>query len=140
MNVRSLWAWDSRRIHEKGYGKCWGDRRKRSRQWRFEIAGIRNGRCWLHFKIFYEWCNSFFVALFQWKKFESRYLLPYLQYFGKCWVFNPYHVTGNTSGNAESLTLIMSLFSFFTSWKCQETRCFLVFSGGMERNQWHEMG
>ena len=105
MNVRSLWAWDSRRIHEEGYGKCWGDWRKSSRQWKFEITGIRNGRCWLHFKIFYERCNSFFVALFQCKKFESRYLLPYLQYFGKCWVFNPYHVTVlflhllKTSGN-----------------------------------------
>ena len=34
----------------------------------------------------------------------------------------------------------MSLVSFDTTWKYQKTRGFLNFSGGIERDQWHEMG
>ena len=34
----------------------------------------------------------------------------------------------------------MPLVSFDTTWKYQKTRGFLNFSGGIERDQWHEMG
>ena len=34
----------------------------------------------------------------------------------------------------------MPLVSFYTPWKQQKTRSFLMFSGGIERDQWHEMG
>ena len=34
----------------------------------------------------------------------------------------------------------MSLASFYTPWKHQKTSGFLMFSGGIERDQWHEMG
>ena len=39
----------------------------------------------------------------------------------------------------EALTHIMPLVSFDTPWKHQKTFGFL-FSGGIERDQWHEMG
>ena len=34
----------------------------------------------------------------------------------------------------------MPLLSFYTHWKHQKTSGFLIFSGGIERYQWHEMG
>ena len=34
----------------------------------------------------------------------------------------------------------MPLVSSCTSWKYQKTSAFLMFSGGVERDQWHEMG
>ena len=42
-------------------------------------------------------------------------------------------------GMLVSLSHYMPLFSFYTSWKHQKTRGFLMFSGGIEREQWHEM-
>ena len=33
-----------------------------------------------------------------------------------------------------------SLISFYTSWKRQENCNFLMFSGNIERDKWHEMG
>ena len=38
------------------------------------------------------------------------------------------------------LTHFMPLISFDTPWKHQKTRGFLMFSGGLKRVQWHEMG
>ena len=38
------------------------------------------------------------------------------------------------------LTHFMSLVSFDTPWKYQETFGFLMFSGDIERDQWYEMG
>ena len=38
------------------------------------------------------------------------------------------------------LTHFMSLISFQTPWKHQKTRSFLLFSGGIKSDQWHEMG
>ena len=35
--------------------------------------------------------------------------------------------------------LILSLVSFYTSWKHKDIRGFLMFSGGTEKNQWHKM-
>ena len=37
------------------------------------------------------------------------------------------------------LTHVMPLVFFFTSWKHQKARGVLRFSGGIERDQWHEM-
>ena len=37
------------------------------------------------------------------------------------------------------LTNFMLLVSFDTPWKHQKTRGFMMFSGGIERDQWHEM-
>ena len=34
----------------------------------------------------------------------------------------------------------MLLVFFYTPWKYQKTSDFLTFSGGIERDQWHEMG
>ena len=34
----------------------------------------------------------------------------------------------------------MPLVSFYIPWKYQKTSNFLMFSGGIERNQWHQMG
>ena len=34
----------------------------------------------------------------------------------------------------------LSLISFYTPWKHQKTSGFLMFSGGIERDYWHEMG
>ena len=36
--------------------------------------------------------------------------------------------------------LFMSLVAFYTPWKHPKTRCFLMFSGGIERKTWHETG
>ena len=38
------------------------------------------------------------------------------------------------------VTHFIPLVSFYTPWKHQKTRGFLMFSGGLERDQWHEMG
>ena len=38
------------------------------------------------------------------------------------------------------LTHFMSLVSLYIPWKYQKTSGFLMFSGGIEINQWHEMG
>ena len=34
----------------------------------------------------------------------------------------------------------MPLISFDTPWKHQKTGGFMMFSGGIKRDQWHEMG
>ena len=39
-----------------------------------------------------------------------------------------------------TLTHFMPLVSFYIPWKLQKTRGFLMFSGGIEKDQWHEMG
>ena len=39
-----------------------------------------------------------------------------------------------------SLTHFMSLVSFDTPWKHQKNKDFHMFSEGIERDQWHEMG
>ena len=38
------------------------------------------------------------------------------------------------------LTNFMLLLFFYTPWKHKKPRGFLMFSGGIERDQWHEMG
>ena len=38
------------------------------------------------------------------------------------------------------LTHFVPLISFDTPWKHQKTRSFLMFSGGIKRDQWHEIG
>ena len=38
------------------------------------------------------------------------------------------------------LTCFIPLFPFCTPWKYQKTRGFLIFSGGVEREQWYEIG
>ena len=38
------------------------------------------------------------------------------------------------------LTNFMSLTSFYTPWKHKKTRGFLMLAGGIERDQWHELG
>ena len=38
------------------------------------------------------------------------------------------------------LTFLISLVSIYTSCKFQKTRGFLMFPGGTERGQWHEIG
>ena len=43
-------------------------------------------------------------------------------------------------GTLLSLTHFMPLISFDTPWKHQKTRGFLMFSVGIKRDQWHEMG
>ena len=42
--------------------------------------------------------------------------------------------------NKNELTHFMPLISFDTPRKHQKTRGFLLFSGVIERDQWHEMG
>ena len=37
------------------------------------------------------------------------------------------------------LTHFMPLVSFYSPWKRQKTSSFLIFLGGIERDQWHEM-
>ena len=39
-----------------------------------------------------------------------------------------------------SLSHVMPLVSFYTPWKHQETKGFLIFSGCIERDEWHDMG
>ena len=39
-----------------------------------------------------------------------------------------------------SLIHFMPLVSSYTSWEYQKTSAFLMFSWGVERDQWHEMG
>ena len=38
------------------------------------------------------------------------------------------------------LTHFMPLISFDTPWKYQKTKGFMMFSGGIKRDPWHEMG
>ena len=38
------------------------------------------------------------------------------------------------------VTHVMSLLFFYTPWKYQKVSGFLMFSGGIERNHWHEIG
>ena len=54
--------------------------------------------------------------------------------FRELWkVFNSFHVT--------SIFLYpRPLVYFYTPWKHQKTSVFLMFLGGIERDQWHEMG
>ena len=40
----------------------------------------------------------------------------------------------------EALTHFMPSMSFYSSWKTQKSSGFLMFSGAIERDQWHEMG
>ena len=42
--------------------------------------------------------------------------------------------------NAFCISHFMPLTSFDTPWKHQKTSGFLMFSGGIKRDQWHEMG
>ena len=51
----------------------------------------------------------------------------------------PFYSVHETMNLPEQLTHIMSLASFYTSWKYQKTSGFLMFSGGIKREQWHEM-
>ena len=44
------------------------------------------------------------------------------------------------SNQISVLTHFMPLISFDTPWKHQKTRGFLILSGGIKRDQWHEMG
>ena len=37
------------------------------------------------------------------------------------------------------LSHLMPLISFYITWKHKKTFSFLVFSGGIEKDQWHEM-
>ena len=39
-----------------------------------------------------------------------------------------------------NLTDFMPLVSFYTPWKNVKTRDFLMFSGGIEKYYWHEIG
>ena len=41
--------------------------------------------------------------------------------------------------NIKKITYFMLLVSFYTPWKHQKTTGFLMFLGGIERNQWHIM-
>ena len=41
---------------------------------------------------------------------------------------------------ASYLTYLIPLFSYYTPWKHQKTRSFLMFLGDTEKNQWHEIG
>ena len=50
-----------------------------------------------------------------------------------CFIFD--HQTGN-----HWLTLFILRISFDTPWKHQKTRGFLMFSGGIKRDHWHEIG
>ena len=43
------------------------------------------------------------------------------------------------SANVRQLTHFMPLVSFYASWKRQKTSGFLMFLGGIEGDQWHEM-
>ena len=47
-----------------------------------------------------------------------------------------------TTSDSDSniLTHFMPLISFYTPWKHQKTYGCLMFSGDIERDQWHEMG
>ena len=49
-------------------------------------------------------------------------------------------VTWNSLLKVDVLTHFMPLVSFYTPSKHQKTSGFLTFSGGIERDQWHEMG
>ena len=40
----------------------------------------------------------------------------------------------------QNLTHFMPLVFLYTPWKHQKTSAFLMFSGGIERDQWHEIG
>ena len=40
----------------------------------------------------------------------------------------------------KKMNRFVQLISLYTPWKPQKTSGFLMFSGGLEREQWHEMG
>ena len=42
--------------------------------------------------------------------------------------------------DVDGLTDFMPMVSFYTPWKHQKTSGFLMFSGAIERDQWHKMG
>ena len=44
------------------------------------------------------------------------------------------------NNNSSCLAHFMPLVSFYTPWKYQKTSSFLIFSGGIERDQWHKTG
>ena len=54
-------------------------------------------------------------------------------------VFMRPHGKYNFITNGGKLTHFMSRISFDTPWKRQKTSDFLMFSGGIKRDQWHEM-
>ena len=43
-----------------------------------------------------------------------------------------------TESWSELLTYFMQLVSFYTPWKHQKTRGFLMFAGGVERDKWKQ--
>ena len=65
-----------------------------------------------------QWAESFLQALF--------FLLVLLYYTSTPWYYG--------------LTHFMPLVSFYTPWEYQKTRGFLIFSGVIERDHWHEIG
>ena len=44
------------------------------------------------------------------------------------------------STESKQLPHIMPVISFYSPWRHQKTSGFEMFSGGIERDQWHEMG
>ena len=80
---------------------------------------------------------------------NKHFLLPDRQTYVLCfyfsWVFH-YHVGHIKRVSKYKIALCHILLTHFvplvsfTSWKHQKTRGFLIFSGGLERNQWHDIG
>ena len=56
------------------------------------------------------------------------------------WILYPIRISNAVNHNSIFLAHFMPLVSFYTPRKRQKTKDFLMFSGGIERDQWHEMG
>ena len=55
------------------------------------------------------------------------------------YILNIFLIKTHPSHNPRELTHFMLLISFDTPWKHQKTKDFLMFSGGIKRDQWHEI-
>ena len=82
---------------------------------------------------------KWFSKFLKWLSF-TIFTWSILEYFAPCiWIFlsdtqNSCHFVENVTSSP------ISCHSFYTTWKHQKTRGFLMCSGGTKRDQWREMG
>ena len=98
----------------------------------FPVFGQNPSNYALHFWILNKfgkvWVKVKEIPIYFWYK-SKRYSLP-----------DHLHLLQISIWITQFFTYFMPLVSFDTPWKHQKTNAFLMFSGGVERDQWHEMG
>ena len=89
----------------------------------------------------YLWWSHFAARcrLQEWNFTIKEFAKNVLANFSKKLFFRT-HCNRYCTGSKKCLTYFMPLISFYIPWKHYKTFGFSLFSGGIERDQWHEMG